>query len=76
MNVGDNQNDGLVDDELLAGGEQSEETVEKQKDSDIGSDTETEKEECGDESETEASDDEGDKDEQPKRKCRTGSEHG
>jgi hypothetical protein len=74
MNVDDIQNDGLADDELLAGGEQSEENDEEQDGSDENSDTETEEEDGADEADSDASDDEGDEEEQPKRKRRTGSE--
>src|SRR5687768_4240304 len=74
MNVDDNQNDGLADDELLAGGEQSEADTEENNSSEDEADTETEDKEDADEADTEASDDDPDEDDQPKRKRRTGSE--
>jgi hypothetical protein len=75
MNVDDNQNDGLADIDLLAGGEQSEETVEEQEGSETGSDTETEDTSDDAEGDEEGSEDEneGNDDDKPKRR-RTGSE--
>jgi hypothetical protein len=74
MNVDDTQNDGLADEDLLAGGEQSEENEEGQEGSDENSDTETEDEGTAEEGENDGSDDDSDEDDQPKRKRRTGSE--
>jgi hypothetical protein len=74
MNVDDIQNDGLADEDLLAGGEQSEENEEGQEGSETGSDTETEEEDGADEADSEGSDEEADEEDQPKRKRRTGSE--
>lgn len=74
MNVDDNQDNGLADEDLLAGGEQSEADTEENNTSEDDANTETEDEDGADEADSDASDEEGDEDDQPKRKRRTGSE--